>query len=199
MKNHFSFEQQGILKQLLFYAHAKLSILIHRTYLAKALEVDYNFFFHSSMTSKNLRFFTKILISPKMNLGKNDKESEALYYESDAFRVAKFNFPPIHVDLGLASIWWKIENKKFIILMTHQNFCKVNRLEDNRRKLSFIWALQCRFKLEKARFVCLFVIKYAWKGIKKLNFDRFLLNEYNELRETIPTIRFCSVFPSGNV
>ena len=44
MKNRFSFEQQGILKQLLFYAHAKLSILIHRTYLAKALEVDYNFF-----------------------------------------------------------------------------------------------------------------------------------------------------------
>ena len=95
------------------------------------------------------------------------------YYESDAFRVAKFNFPPIHEDLGLASIWWKIENKKFIILMTHQNFCKVNRLEDNRRKLSFIWALQCRFKLEKARFVCLFVIKYAWKGIKNETLSDF--------------------------
>ena len=44
MKNRFSFDQQGIPKQLLFYAHAKLSVLIHRTYLAKALEVDYNFF-----------------------------------------------------------------------------------------------------------------------------------------------------------
>ena len=45
MKNRFSFELQGILKQLLFCAHAKLSILIYRTYLEKALEVDYKIIF----------------------------------------------------------------------------------------------------------------------------------------------------------
>ena len=78
MKNRFSFKQQVILKQLLFYAHAKLSILIYRTYLEKALEVDYKFIFIRLWRRKKHEFSRKKLISLKLNSGKNDKESETL-------------------------------------------------------------------------------------------------------------------------